>query len=81
MALVLGTPFLDIVYFFGIFYFVRPGNASRILAVTSQYVRLADHEKRGIDLIWSDCSIGATCICVRIVAKYSFGFNGVSTLK
>jgi len=80
VALVLGTPFLDIV-FFGIFYFVRPGNASRILAVTSQYVRLADHEKRCIVLMWSDCSIGATCIYVRIVVKYSFGFNGVSTLK
>jgi len=60
---------------------VRLGNASRNLAATSHYVRLADQRKRFNDLSWSDCSIGATCFCDRIVAKYSFGFNGVSFFK
>jgi len=63
------------------FYVVRFGNALRNLAVTSHYVRLAHQEKRVNILFWSDCSIGATCMCYAIVAKYSFCFNGVSVSK
>jgi len=81
VAIVLAIPFVYIVVLVGIFYVVRPGDASRNLAVTSHYVRLADQKKRVNDLLWSDCCIGATCFCDRIVSKFSFGFNSVSIFK